>query len=133
MNKCSPVDMRKCLLIVNELKAKGIEFVALPVISDSDREYLTGELQRRLDILIEEAEKDENHVAIPVENLTEKEMVEHCKRTFSPGIVEQIVKQKGKVTVFVLDRNGNRRIEKVEIDPWPNCESGRYLVPKSDR
>jgi hypothetical protein len=133
MNQCSPVDMRKCLLIVSELKRQGIEFVALPVISANDREFLTGELQRRLDILIEESEKDENHIAMPVVNLAEKEMVEHCKRTFSPGIVEQIVKQKGKVTVFVLDRNGNRRIEKVELDPWPNCETGRYVVPKDER
>jgi len=133
MNRCSPVVMRKSLLIVSELKRQGIEFVAMPVVSDVDREYLQFELQRRLDILIAASENESDGVAIPVENMHEKDVVDHYRMKFYPEKVEQVVKQKGKVTCVVLDGNGTRRIEKVDVDPWPNCETGRFVIPKESR
>ena len=48
MDKCSPVEMRKCLEVVQVLKEAGIRFVPMPVIDDDDRQKLLRQLGLRL-------------------------------------------------------------------------------------
>ena len=127
MNRCSPVTMRKALVIVNELKAQGIEFVALPVVSNDDREYLTGELQRRLDVLIEESEQESREKS---GNMHENDVVEHYRLKYHPERVAVIRKKKGRVWVGIIDGNGTKRSEYGELDPFPNCESGELVLLK---
>jgi hypothetical protein len=38
--RCSPVQMRKALEMVEALKQSGMEFVPVPVLNDADREKL---------------------------------------------------------------------------------------------
>ena len=54
--RCSPVQMRKCLEIVEALKSAGMEFVPIPVLGDSDREKLNVILAGRLESLASAAE-----------------------------------------------------------------------------
>lgn len=37
MNKCSPVEMRKNLEVVDQFKQVGIDFVAIPVMNESHK------------------------------------------------------------------------------------------------
>ena len=54
--KCSPVQMRTSLEVVAALKDAGIEFVALPVLNDGDRQWLRGMLAARLEMMVNKAE-----------------------------------------------------------------------------
>ena len=51
--KCSPVDMRKALKMVDALRDAGIEFVAVPVLNEKHKAELIWQSMRNLDILIE--------------------------------------------------------------------------------
>lgn len=54
--RCSPVEMRTSLEVVAALKDAGIEFVALPVLNDGDRQWLRGMLAARLEMMVNKAE-----------------------------------------------------------------------------
>lgn len=56
MLKASPVEIRKCLSMVEIFKKSGIAFVPIPVISKEDYEKLYQELTSRIKLL----EKDLN-------------------------------------------------------------------------
>lgn len=49
IKRATPVQMRQCLTIVDELKKAGIAFVPMPIIGDSKE--LGEELEKRLDII----------------------------------------------------------------------------------
>ncbi len=49
MKKATPVEMRKALETVEALKKSGINFVAIPVVDDSDYNYLVGLLMSQLE------------------------------------------------------------------------------------
>jgi len=57
MQKCSPVDMRKALEAVEMLKQAGIEFVAIPVLNQEQKDSALALMLNRLDA-IEELVKD---------------------------------------------------------------------------
>jgi len=48
MNRCSPVEMRKNLELVQVLKFSGIDFVAVPVLSESQKNELFLLVSKRL-------------------------------------------------------------------------------------
>jgi len=48
MNRCSPVEMRKNLELVQTLKFSGIDFVAVPVLSESQKDELLALVSKRL-------------------------------------------------------------------------------------
>ena len=48
IEKCSPAEMRKNLMIVDELKRAGIDFVAVPVISEAQKVHLLNQLRQTL-------------------------------------------------------------------------------------
>ena len=48
MEKCSPVEMRKNLLIVDELRKAGIDFVAVPVINEAQKDHLLNQAHQNL-------------------------------------------------------------------------------------
>ena len=50
MNKATPVEMRKCLEIVDVFKKTGIRFVAMPVIDEDDHKKLVDQMQDRLSV-----------------------------------------------------------------------------------
>ena len=52
MEKCSPVDMRRALEIVDAMKTSGIKFVPIPVMNNRDHESLNRILMRRLDRMV---------------------------------------------------------------------------------
>jgi hypothetical protein len=54
--RCSPVQMRKNLEVVVAFKVAGIDFVALPVFSEADRQLLNGMLAARLEMMANKAE-----------------------------------------------------------------------------
>lgn len=56
MEKANPVEMRKALEVVQGLKAGGILFVPIPVTGEKDKAELLNELDRRLDLLMRQAE-----------------------------------------------------------------------------
>ena len=56
MEKANPVEMRKALEVVQGLKAGGILFVPIPVIGEKDKDELLGELDRRLDMILQQVE-----------------------------------------------------------------------------
>jgi hypothetical protein len=61
MERATPVQMRQCLIIADELKKAGIAFVAMPIIGDAKE--LNAELERRLDVIekmSEEADEMQN-------------------------------------------------------------------------
>lgn len=57
MIKASPVELRKSLEAAHALAAIGIKFVPMPVLSDEDHHELVGEFDRRLKVILAEAEK----------------------------------------------------------------------------
>lgn len=59
MNKASPVDLRKSLEIAQMLAQGGIKFVPIPVESDEEFQSLLAALDRRLERMAVEAEKNE--------------------------------------------------------------------------
>ena len=48
MEKCSPVEMRKNLLIVDRLREAGIDFVAVPVINEDQKKQLLNQVHQNL-------------------------------------------------------------------------------------
>jgi len=51
MEKCSPVDMRKALEVVEMLKQAGIEFVAIPVLNQEQKKSALALMLNRLDAI----------------------------------------------------------------------------------
>jgi len=56
MNRCSPVEMRKNLEVVDTFKRNGIDFVAIPVIDKDHKNKLIEQGRKVFDDMIEEAE-----------------------------------------------------------------------------
>lgn len=56
MFKCSPIDARKNLEAANVMANNGIDFVAVPVISQADKDDLQEQVQTRFDQLVATAE-----------------------------------------------------------------------------
>jgi len=54
--RCSPMQMRKMLQIVEALKSAGMEFVPVPVLNEDDRDKLLAFTASRLDKLASAAE-----------------------------------------------------------------------------
>lgn len=63
MNKASPVDLRKSLEMAKMLAQIGIRFVPIPVETEEDFQQLSGELNRRLEIFAQKAEREEGGAA----------------------------------------------------------------------
>lgn len=53
MKKATPVQMRKCLEIVEGLKRAGIRFVPIPVYNDSDNDLMLKVLAKRIAVFKE--------------------------------------------------------------------------------
>ena len=49
VEKCSPVEMRKNLELVNVMKQMGMDFVPMPVLNESQKVYFLSLMQRQLD------------------------------------------------------------------------------------
>ena len=56
MIRCSPVQMRKNLEVVNSFKLAGIDFVAIPVKSDDHKNELIVQGNEILEQLVKESE-----------------------------------------------------------------------------
>ena len=56
--RASVVELRKSLVMVDELKSIGIDFVPVPVMNKEDKAYLVGLVQQRLSLLEKEAENE---------------------------------------------------------------------------
>ena len=56
MNKCSPVEMRNALELVEVFKKTGIRFVPMPVFNDDDQEKTVSEMQEKLSAFAEDGE-----------------------------------------------------------------------------
>lgn len=52
MEKCSPVEMRKNLIIVDELKKMGLDFVAIPARDQDHKNELIAQLNEVLDGMV---------------------------------------------------------------------------------
>lgn len=57
MNKCSPVNMRKALKMVEAFREAGIEFVPVPVKGPIHKKVLLGQCLTALDDLERQAEE----------------------------------------------------------------------------
>jgi len=51
MNKASPANMRKALVVVDEFRKAGILFIPMPVLNNKDKDDLAKEACCRLDII----------------------------------------------------------------------------------
>lgn len=58
MNKCSPVEMRKNLDVVEQFKLAGIDFVPMPVKDELHKANLVFQADAILDGLANDAEDD---------------------------------------------------------------------------
>lgn len=56
MKRCNPIEMRKNLEIVKNFKLNGIDFVAIPVINEEDKQNFIAVMNEQLDKLLEEVE-----------------------------------------------------------------------------
>jgi len=61
MNRCSPVEMRKNLEVVEHFKNNGINFVAVPVLHELHKISLVEQAESILNELFKQAEKDESN------------------------------------------------------------------------
>ena len=59
MNKTSPVEMRKVLVVTEGMKKAGILFVPIPVLDKDDHKKLLSIMSTRMDHILELAEKSE--------------------------------------------------------------------------
>ena len=59
MEKCSPVEMRKNLAVVEQLSTVGIDFVVMPVKDPLHKQQLIAQAQAILAEMTREAEEDE--------------------------------------------------------------------------
>ena len=57
MNRASPVEMRKALEVVAQMKAAGILFVAIPVVNESQHEQLKKMLNDALEEIARQCEE----------------------------------------------------------------------------
>lgn len=60
MERCSPVEMRKNLEIVNQMKLAGIDFVAIPVCNSEEKTQYLEIMQNQLDKILAECEDEKN-------------------------------------------------------------------------
>lgn len=60
MNMCSPVEMRKNLDVVEQLRSAGIDFVAVPAKDPLHKQQLIAQHQSVLTEMIREAEENES-------------------------------------------------------------------------
>lgn len=58
MNKASPIEMRKALVVVDRLKKAGVLFVPVPVLNKEDHRKLMSALEHRLDVIIEKTKQE---------------------------------------------------------------------------
>lgn len=63
MNKASPVDLRKSLEMAKMLAQIGIRFVPIPVETEEEFQRLSGELNSRLELFAQQAERDRGGAA----------------------------------------------------------------------
>ena len=59
MNECTPIEMRESLKVVSRFKQLGINFIAVPVVDAASKAMLIKMTEDNLDILIEQAEKED--------------------------------------------------------------------------
>ena len=59
MIKCEPAVMRKNLIIVNELKSAGVDFVAIPVLNKAHKKELIAQCDKALDDLLTSAQGEQ--------------------------------------------------------------------------
>lgn len=57
--RCSPVQMRKILVMVETMRRAGMEFVPVPVLNDQDRDKLMSIMAERLGAIAAFAEAQE--------------------------------------------------------------------------
>ncbi len=55
MERCSPVEMRKNLEVVDKLRKFGLDFVAVPVRDDDHKNELIAQSSEALEYLVEKA------------------------------------------------------------------------------
>ena len=61
MNRCSPVEMRKNLELVDNLKLFGIDFVAIPVKDSSHKNSLMKLAKSTLDEILNDIEQKQDN------------------------------------------------------------------------
>ena len=61
MEKCSPAEMRKNLEMVEMLKKAGIDFVAIPVKNEEEKQKFLGILMQNLDEIQKIVDKEEEN------------------------------------------------------------------------
>jgi len=59
MQRANAVQMRKALMAVEVLKKAGILFVPVPIIDEEDFKLAIAEVDKRFEMMIAEAEKEE--------------------------------------------------------------------------
>lgn len=57
LTRCSPVQMRQALELVETMKQAGIGFVPIPFVDQADRQRLMTILSSRLDLMVKVAEE----------------------------------------------------------------------------
>ncbi len=57
MNKCSPVEMRKALDLVDVFIKTGIRFVPMPVFDDEDHVKTVSTMQEKLSVFTEDQQE----------------------------------------------------------------------------
>ena len=60
MNRASPSDMRKALIVVDGFKKAGILFVPVPVLNEAHRIKLGNMVNEALQVILDEAEQEES-------------------------------------------------------------------------
>ncbi len=59
MEQASAVELRKCLVLADELVKIGVSFIPMPVFDETDRQAQIAEMNRRLEKMAVEAEQAE--------------------------------------------------------------------------
>ena len=66
MNRCSPVETRKNLEAAKNFASIGLDFVCIPVTRSNSKEQLTKIMCDAMELLSLEAEKEERHSSIAI-------------------------------------------------------------------
>jgi len=136
--QCSPVEMRKCLELVEALKQGGIRFVPIPVLSDSDCLDLINILNTRLSLIEKECNKmDSIQILSDKIKDLEKRLEEHELRLKAcedellkiDDSVADLVKCTDPVEEFT-QKCFNCGYECNELADCPNCEGGVTISKK---
>jgi hypothetical protein len=53
MNKCSPVEMRVNLELVEEMRKVGMDFVPVPVFGEADKKHYIALMREKLNVVYE--------------------------------------------------------------------------------